>query len=359
MTRPDSHLAILGAGPVGLETALYAEAVGLPFSVYERGEIGEHFNAWGHVKLFTPWGQNISPLGRAALLAARPRSVLPNDSDLMTGREFRDTYLIPLVTQSPLASRLQTKNVVLRVGRGRSRFRLLVRGPDGKERVDEADFVIDCTGSYHNPRHLGEGGIPAIGEFGVRDQIAWGLEDVLGTREKHYADRNILVVGAGMSAATSVCLLATLAAKYPGTWITWATRSSNSTPLKRPMSDPLRERDLIAARANTLATRGEGNVEFRNASPIEAIESKGKDAGFVVRFTGDAAPLEVERIIANVGYQPDDRLAHALGDNRAGYFVLGIKGGGTGFSLSSAQAQIREAFVKITGQSTDHYRKKG
>ncbi|MGL4551887.1 MAG: FAD-dependent oxidoreductase, partial [Gemmataceae bacterium] len=345
MPRPEPHLAILGAGPVGLEAALYADALGLPFAVYERGEPGDYVNSWGHVRLFTPWGQNTSTLGRAALHANSPRGTLPADADVLTGREFRDAYLVPLATQQPLAGRVHPKTAVLRVGRGRSRFRLLLRGPDGKERVEEADAVLDCTGNYANPRFLGEGGIPAVGELVAREHVAWGLEDVLGAREKHYAERNVLVIGAGMSAATTVCLLAALAAKSPGTWTTWAARGPGSTPLKRPMSDPLRERDQVAGRANMLATRGEGNVEFRPSSQVESIESKGKDAGFVVHFAGDKKPVEVERVIANVGHAADDRLAGALGDSRAGYFVLGVKAAGTAFLMRQGQDQVREAFA--------------
>jgi hypothetical protein len=357
MARPETHVAILGAGPIGLEAALYADALGLPFTIYERGEPGDYLNAWGHVRLFTPWGQNVSPLGRAALLANKPRATLPGDADLLTGREFREAYLVPLATQPPLAGHVHAKHMVLRVGRGK-RFRLLLRGPDGKERVEEADVVLDCTGSYASPRFLGEGGIPAVGELVAREHIAWGLEDLLGAKEKHYAERNILVIGAGMSAATTVCLLSALAKKHPGTWTTWAARGPNSTPLKRPMSDPLKERDQIAARANMLATRGEGNVEFRPSSQVEAIESRGKDGGFLVQFAGDKKPLEVERVIANVGYQADDRLAAALGDHRAGYFVLGVKASGTAFLMRQGQDQVREAFAKITGKVTDLYKKR-
>ena len=66
---PLPRLAILGAGPVGLEAALYASALGYPFALYERGQPSENLRAWGHVKLFTPFGMNVSPLGRATLKA--------------------------------------------------------------------------------------------------------------------------------------------------------------------------------------------------------------------------------------------------------------------------------------------------
>jgi thioredoxin reductase len=51
-------VAIIGAGPIGLEAALYAATLKLPFTVYERARVGEHLQQWGHVKLFSPLGMN-------------------------------------------------------------------------------------------------------------------------------------------------------------------------------------------------------------------------------------------------------------------------------------------------------------
>ena len=67
------RLAILGAGPIGLEAALQAAAFKLPFVVYERGRIGEHLRQWGHVRLFSPFGMNSSPLWKARIRADRPQ----------------------------------------------------------------------------------------------------------------------------------------------------------------------------------------------------------------------------------------------------------------------------------------------
>src|SRR4051812_27761279 len=70
MSRTDlPRIAVLGAGPVGVEAALYAATVGLPDSVFERGRVGEHLRRWGHVRLFSPFGMNSTPLGRARLRA--------------------------------------------------------------------------------------------------------------------------------------------------------------------------------------------------------------------------------------------------------------------------------------------------
>src|SRR5262249_30676878 len=184
-------------------------------------------------------------------------------------------YLEPLSKCELLKSCVQTETAVLSVGRtgllksdspgdakrGQQPFRLLVRkGPT--ERFEEADVVLDCTGTYGQHRWLGDGGVPAVGESRAEAQIAYGLEDVAGEKRGHYADRTVLVVGAGYSAATTVCQLAGLAEGHPGTWVIWLARGPKSQPIRRFVNDPLRARDQLAVQANALATRGDGNVEF-------------------------------------------------------------------------------------------------
>lgn len=405
------RLAILGAGPVGLEAGLYAAQLKLPFRIYDRGAVGAHLRAWGHVRLFSPFGMNSTPLGRAAIRGYQPRHPLPADGDIVTGREHVAAYLEPLAAAPPLEGQIETETTVLAVSRagllkeellGDPRraahpFRLLLRQADGQERVEEADVILDCTGCYGNGRSLGDGGIPAVGELAAREHIAAGLEDILGERKPHYADRTVLVVGAGHSAATTVCQLAALAQQHPATWIIWLARSAGSQPIRRVLNDPLRERDLVAARANMLATRGEGHVEFHAQAIVEVIEFYGPKDGFVVqaRVSGETKSWQVDRLIANVGYSPDHALCrelqvqeclatvgltglattllkHAGSDSTAippappaalrtaepNFFVLGAKSYGrhTHFLMRSGFEQVRDVFSLIAGKpSLDLY----
>jgi NADPH-dependent 2,4-dienoyl-CoA reductase/sulfur reductase-like enzyme len=65
------RVAILGAGPTGLEAALAAAEAGFPFTVYEAApEPGGNVRTWGHVRLFTPWDLDVSPRMRRHLAAA-------------------------------------------------------------------------------------------------------------------------------------------------------------------------------------------------------------------------------------------------------------------------------------------------
>jgi hypothetical protein len=408
------RIAVLGAGPVGLEAAVYARSLGFPVTLFERGRVGEHLHRWGHVRLFSPFGMNSTPLGRAALQAANPRQALPGEQDLLTGKEHLARYLEPLARTESLRDCLRLNTQVLHVGRrgclkdddpadprrAREPFRLVLREANKPEQADEADVVLDCTGTYGQHRWLGDGGIPALGESAAEAQIAYGLEDVLGERRNHYAGKNVVVVGGGYSAATTVCALADLAASHPDTWVIWLARGPGTQPLKRIPGDPLRERDRLAVRANNLATRSEGNVEFHAQCVIEAVESMANNQGFRVRarVAGQPRTWEAERLVANVGYTPNRdlyrelqvhecytslgpmKLASSLAGQRGedclkqtshgpdslrnpepNFFILGAKsyGRNSNFLVRVGFEQVRDVFALLTGKpGLDLYKKR-
>ena len=97
MTKPSPpRVAILGAGPAGLEAAAYGRSLGWPVAVYEQGVPGAHVERWGFVRMFTPFGANVSPLGRQAILREAPLHEFPPDTALLTGAEYKAAYLTPL-----------------------------------------------------------------------------------------------------------------------------------------------------------------------------------------------------------------------------------------------------------------------
>ena len=61
------RLAVIGAGPVGLEAALGAAARGLDVTVVEKDAVGAGLRRWGSTRLFTPFAANVSERARAAL----------------------------------------------------------------------------------------------------------------------------------------------------------------------------------------------------------------------------------------------------------------------------------------------------
>jgi hypothetical protein len=330
-----SRIAILGAGPIGLETALYARYLGYDADIYERGRVGENVLRWGHVRMFTPFSLNRSALALAALRAQDADWDPPADAALVSGREFAERYLIPLSRSDLLADSLHQNAEVVAIGRdgplkgelvgdesrGDFSFRILLRGTDpgnqGRLRIATADVVIDTTGTYGNPNWLGHGGVPAIGELAAREHIEYGISDVLGAARDHYASRNILLIGAGHSAATNLVALAELAGQAPDTWITWVTRrdSDETTPQPmRPISDdPLPERDRLTRTANRLALDDGNHITFFNGTTVEALWWHADLERFSVRLLGrHAGEFEFDRIIANVGFRPDNRLYDEL-----------------------------------------------
>ena len=366
------RVAVIGTGPIGLEAALQAKLKGHAVSIYDRGGIAEHVLRWGHVRLFTPFCMNVTPAGLKTILHEKPGRALPADADHVSGRDFRDAYLVPLAESEPLLESLHLEHTVLHVGRGgrikksepespRLPFRLLVRDIKGQERIDSANVVFDCAGVYGTPNWIGAGSIPAAGEIAARAHLATGLEDVVGERKSHYAGRSIALIGAGYSAASTICALAALADEHPSTWVFWLSHGPRGQPLPRHPNDPVRERDRLAAKANALATRCDGNLEFHAQTFVDEVTSHGPDRGFRITGRGSGKPVswEVERVIANVGYRADRSLCTSLRidepacgweTREPSYYILGAKSWGrdSGFLLRDGFEQIPQVIAAIS-----------
>ena len=112
-----ARIAVVGAGPLGLETALYARYLGYDVDLYERGRVAEHVLRWGHVRMFTPFERLRSPLGLAALTAQDPAWKPPAEDALLTGQEWAQHYLIPLSQSDLLIDGLHEQSEVLSIGR--------------------------------------------------------------------------------------------------------------------------------------------------------------------------------------------------------------------------------------------------
>jgi hypothetical protein len=182
--------------------------------------------------------------------------------------------------------------------------------------------------------------------------------------------------------------------------VVWLARGASSQPLKRHPNDPLKERDRLALRANTYATRNEGNVEFHASTVIESVQTAGPDKGFTVttRCGGSPRTWNVDRLVAHVGSVPNRGVyrelqihecyasegpmgvAAALLKSQGGdclttppvgpaalrnpepnFFVLGAKsyGRGSNFLLRAGFEQVRDVFTLITGRGDlDLYKKR-
>lgn len=329
MTAPtgtDRRIAILGAGPIGLETALYAIHMGYDVVVYERGRLGENVRQWGHIRLFSHWAYNRSPLGVKRLRDVGHASAAVDESACPTGEELARDYLEPLAALPEMRGIVREQHHVLgcaRSGilkktmgadnRGQHPFVILLRGPNGAEHRATADIVIDTTGVYGNHNYLGDGGIPAIGESDLVDDIDYFPPDIMGADRQRFAQKHTVVVGSGFSGATSAVALATLMEDNPGTTVTWVCRTSQATPLTLVPDDPLADRSALTARANGLAA--EPPPGFRYLSSQHVLSVAKPDGQFSLQLldaNDKTHEVRADALIANVGYRPDETVYRQL-----------------------------------------------
>jgi cation diffusion facilitator CzcD-associated flavoprotein CzcO len=317
------HLAILGAGPTGLEVALAALETGLPFTLYEAGEgPANYVQQWGHVKLFSPWEINVSP--RARRLLHSLGQAVPSGNECPTGRDMVRRVFRPLAESSGVAPHLRLRTRVLAIARegmlknqaigdpvrARHRFRLLLDN-SGKTRTDSADIVLDCTGTYGNPNPTGDGGIPAPGEETAEDRIVRTIPD-FERDASAWAGRHILLVGAGHSAQTAAVALARLAQRHPGTTIVWALRHDPAhwQPID---NDPLPARAALIHHARELAAGSSPHLRCLDRVVVDAIERRRDHLWVNLRQENGAHSAEsFDRIVSLTGYSGDSSLYRQL-----------------------------------------------
>lgn len=324
------RVAILGAGPIGLDAALACVDNGWTCTVYESARsVGANVRAWSHVRLFTPWSMNVSRRMAAHLRAAGVP--VPESSDeFPSGADVAEQLLRPVAALPELAGAVRFGTRVLAVARhgllkqeeiataerAARPFRLLLAGPDGAERVEQADLVLDCTGTYGLANTLGDGGIPAPGEQQVGDRVVRRIPDVLADPDE-WIGRTILLVGAGKSAQTAARDLATLVVAHPGTRVVWAVRGADPD-WGRVDSDPLPQRQELVDTAERLRSGDVPGVEVRTSAVVEALRPGGDRVAVTLRSgpggDHDAAveELVVDRIIGLTGYLGDTALYRQL-----------------------------------------------
>ena len=319
-------LAIVGAGPIGLEAALSALDRGFDVHVFERGEVGDHPRAWGHVRMFTPWRMNLGPVSTRHLGTAGWEA--PDPEALPSGEDLVERYLRPIAALPALEGRVHTHAQVVHLARRGALkgdpheaaerrehpFRLLVRDPGGRENYIHAFALIDASGVYGQPNWAGDGGIPARQELYLAPQLSYHVDDVLGLRRERYAGRRTLVVGAGASAATTIVALAQLAEEAEGTAAVWATRKESAAVCRGTPDDPLPERASLHARARALANGGHPAVTHVGGAVVEGFEFNSATHRYRVtlRIAEQARVEEVDQVIVNTGYGPDASLYREL-----------------------------------------------
>jgi len=303
-------VAVIGAGPVGLAAAAHLLDQGLDVVVYEAGpSVGTAVRAWGHTRLFSPWQYVIDPAARRLLGPAGWTE--PRPSSLPTGHDLVAQYLEPLAATPPLASVIRYGtwiDAVSRQGMDRTRstgradtpFLLRLRSGDTTNTVT-ARAVIDASGTYTTPNPLTAAGLEPTGMLGTR--ITSALPDVLGADRARFAEKRVLVVGAGHSAANTLIKLASLAKIAPSTDVLWAVRNAGTARLGADAADGLAARGQLGSTVHGLVESGQ--VQQIASYEIDDVRADGDQVTVTGRRAGEPFAVTVDVIVNATGFRPD------------------------------------------------------
>ncbi|MDA2930835.1 hypothetical protein MYX84_12970 [Acidobacteria bacterium AH-259-O06] len=328
-----STLAVVGAGPIGLEAAAWAVSHHWDVAVFEKVRVGHHICQWGHVKLFSPFRMNHSNWGPQLLKCAFPDLTLPSESACTTGSEYVQRYLEPLSRVPGLSERIFLGAEVVQIGkeklakkdwigdakRTQHPFRILLHNGN-TEFIHKTRAVIDASGVYSFPQSLGSGNIPAPGELQAKSEASshlhYGLVDLLGQHRRQFEGRKTLLVGGGYSAATALEAFEQLVQSARETKVSWVNLSTGEEPYYRFDNDPLPYRDDLGKLGNRLAAAPPPWLDYFAGSSIEEISRRpnGDQGTFevVINSQQGCEKLEVDEIIANVGFMPDNSIYRQL-----------------------------------------------
>lgn len=244
-------IAIIGAGPLGVEAALYARFLGYHVSIFEARRVAHRMLQWNDRPLDTPIGELTTSLGRAALAAQYPEYLTPDPTRIFTGKQYAEEYLLPLAKTDLLFDDIHFLSPVVDISRLREgtlptpgqyhqfdwqdrcndEFRILVEGRHRGTWASRADCIIDCTGSGTARFGLGPGGGLAIGESGLRKDFLEHLPYDRKFEPKTYDNRKIVIVGATQEACLCVRECLRYAAHQQLIWIVPPKKSTDSDTL--------------------------------------------------------------------------------------------------------------------------------
>ncbi len=308
-------IAIIGGGPVGLAAASRLHEEGLPFELFEQGDVvAPSVRGWGHVRLFSPWRYLIDESARRLLEAGK--WIAPDPDEIPLGRDLVTRYLEPLARVPALSEHIHLGTRVAAVGRaGVDRMKserraerpylLDVIRSDGSRRQVTARAVIDASGTWHQPNPMGASGFWAEGERELADRLRYGIPDLEGAERARYVGRRVAVVGSGHSAFHALLDLGGVADE--GTEVTWLLRSG-AAAFGGEDQDQLTERGRLGRRARALTEAG--GVRVVTGFATRSIAPEG-DGVVLEAFDGTRSPV-VDEVVVATGYRPDPWMTREL-----------------------------------------------
>ncbi|GMI41697.1 hypothetical protein TrCOL_g4530 [Triparma columacea] len=314
-------LLIIGAGPIGIELAIHLVDK-YEITIVERStNFAGNVREWGHVRLFSPWSLNVSPLG------LQISSLTLDMSSYPLGSEYISSYLSPLwtylhnkgvtqLTETTVVS-LSRSNLLKSTmsNRNTQNFNALLQRNDGSELILNFSRIADCSGTWGNPNNLGLGGMPAIGERGLCGRIVKGIPEDMS---KFIGGKVVMVVGSGASAITFIDRLLSANCGGVGGEVIWVTRRLGEEIYRDVENDTLPMRDRLNKLAREIIKEGgKGTWKVTHEGGSSVISMSSTSTGcvgsepIVVTLKG-GKKVTVDEVVSAVGYRPDLEMTREL-----------------------------------------------
>jgi len=363
-------IAIIGAGPVGIEAAIYARFLGYFVSIFEQRRVAHRMLDWHKRSLDVPVEQCTTSMGHAAIAAQNPEYQPKKPDDYFTGQSYAEEYLLPLAKTDLLFDDIHFLSPVADVSRYRTfvsdeidpqercndEFRILVEGRHRGPWVSRADVVIDCRGISHKPSGIGPGGGLAIGETALRSSFLLHSPCDRKFEAKSVLGKHICLVGQSVRAGQFVMEYLDQFGSELSSRLTWVIRP-----------DRRHDHMLLTEALKVIRERQVGNVIVVELLGVEEIQRN--EAGmYLLKFLRDD-DSSVEMLcdgVVSLGEGRSCSLSSELAEGPSihggfcpGFFtrepgLYVLRGGsiedGAGVGLASAFQGIRELFAMLAGR---------
>ena len=316
-------LAIIGAGPIGIEAAILAKQAGLEYTLLEKGALANAIVMYPTYMTFFTTSERLE-VGQHPLITT---------TDKPTRKEALDYYR-RVVQNEELE--LRTHSEVVGLKRTAQGFKLEVRTDKGENYILNAAKVAVATGYFDNPKYLGIPGedLPNVSHYYSEAHL--------------FFERNVTIIGAGSSAADSALDL------YRG--------GANVTMVHR--GDDFRHSLKYWIRPNLENRVKEGSITAHFNSVVQEITS----SEVIIDKQGERLIIPTDQTFALTGYyagtqlleqagvhiNPQDRSAEhseeTFETNVPGLYVIGSAGYGTRTSdvfIENGLVHARKALADI------------